>query len=63
MGVTRLTKIMVIGTTLSDVMAISTKPTDQDAHAAEDVSTGKDAANWCSLTQHKKVIDKVKSIT
>lgn len=58
LGVTTLTKIMVIGTTLSDVMSM-TKPPDKETLVAEDLSMKKDATNWCSVTQHKKIVDKV----
>jgi hypothetical protein len=57
LGVTKSTKILVIGTTLNEVMEV-TKPPDKEALAAEDLSSKKDAANWCSVTQHKKILDK-----
>jgi hypothetical protein len=61
LSVTTLTKIMVIGTSLGDVMAMASKPPDKDTLVADDLSSSskKDATNWCSLAQHKKIIDKV----
>jgi len=58
LGVTSSTKIMVIGTTLDDVMSVSKAP-DKEALAAEESNASKDSSNWCSMTQHKKIIDKV----
>jgi UDP-N-acetylglucosamine 2-epimerase len=59
LGVGPSTKIMVIGSSFDDVMAVS-KPPDKEALAAEEATASKESNNWCSLTQHKKIIDKVK---
>lgn len=58
LGLTKTSKILVIGTALSEVMEIAKAP-DKEALLAADLSAKKDAASWCSLTQHKKILDKV----
>lgn len=60
LGVTKGSKIMIVGSSLNDVLQVSTKPKD----IPKDLSTPKDkdtsASETCKEKQHKKVLDKGK---
>jgi len=52
-------KFLVIGSTIDEVMAVA-KPPDAATLAKDDaISSGvSDSQNWCTLVQHRKIIDK-----
>lgn len=61
LGVSENTKkILVIGSSIQDVLKVKEVPT-QEEKDKEGSSASSSGANWCSLPNHKKVIDKVKS--
>jgi len=57
LGVTSSTKILVIGTSIRDLMEVTKRP-DKSTLAAEDLSRNEAQNNWCSLPQHKRIVDK-----
>ena len=59
LGVSSATKkILVIGSTIEDVMKMKQVPSEKDEKGGSEDKSGA-AGNWCSLVNHKKVIDKV----
>jgi len=59
LGVTKGSKVMIIGSSLNDVLSVSTTPKD----TPKDLSTPKDTSSsseTCKQKQHKKVLDKGK---
>jgi len=48
---------MVIGSSLDAVMSVA-KPPDADSASASD-SAASSTSGWCTMPQHKKIIDKV----
>ncbi|XP_059475763.1 ubiquitin domain-containing protein UBFD1-like [Neocloeon triangulifer] len=55
LGVTKGAKVMVVGSKLDDVIAVSA-PSPQELAAAE--SSTKEKETFCSQTMHKKILDK-----
>ncbi|CAL8124155.1 unnamed protein product [Orchesella dallaii] len=50
-------KILVIGSSIQDVLSVKEVPSE-NAATEQKKQEAAAAGNWCSLTQHKKVIDK-----
>ena len=57
-GVVKGSKVMVVGSTLSDVLEVAKKPSAQEVKEAAHEETVKEA--WAAQTAHKKVMDKGK---
>merc|ERR1711915_528628 len=57
-GVVRGSKVMVVGSTLNDVLEVAKKPTAQQLKEAAQEETVKEA--WCEQKLHKKVLEKGK---
>jgi len=58
LGVVKGSKVMVIGSTLNDVLEVAKKPTTQQLKEAAETETAKEA--WSEQKQHKKVLEKGK---
>ena len=56
LGVTRGAKVMVVGSTLSDVLEVAKKPTPQQLKEVEEKEVKKES--WSQQKQHKKVLEK-----
>merc|ERR1719315_100211 len=57
-GVVKGTKVMVVGSTLNDVLEVAKKPTAQQLKEAAQEEAVKEA--WSEQKQHQKVLDKGK---
>ena len=57
-GVVKGSKVMVVGSTLSDVLEVAKKPSAQEVKEAAQEEAVKEA--WAAQTAHKKVLDKGK---
>ena len=57
-GAVKGSKLMVVGSTLSDVLEVAKKPSAQEVKEAAHEETVKEA--WAAQTAHKKVLDKGK---
>ena len=57
-GVVKGSKVMVVGSTLSDVLEVAKKPSAQEVKEAAKEEAVKEA--WAAQTAHKKVLDKGK---
>ncbi len=60
LGVTKGSKVMVVGSSLNDVMEVSIIPKDVGKGGASSSSSSKDDNATCKQKQHKKVLDKGK---
>lgn len=60
LGLTNGSKVLVIGTSLSDVMKVAQKPTEKELQEDE-ASSSNESKNWCSVPRHQKIISKVKN--
>jgi len=58
LGVVKGSKVMVVGSTLNDVLEVAKKPTVQQLKAAEAEEVAKEA--WSEQKVHKKVLDRGK---
>jgi len=58
LGVVKGSKVMVVGSTLNDVLEVAKKPTVQQMKAAEAEEVAKEA--WSEQKVHKKVLDRGK---
>lgn len=58
LGVVKGSKVMVIGSTLNDVLEVAKKPTPQQMKEAEKESDKKES--WSQMKQHKKVLERGK---
>jgi hypothetical protein len=56
LGVTRGAKVMVVGSTLSDVLEVAKKPTPAQLKEVEEKEAKKES--WSQQKQHKKVLEK-----
>lgn len=56
LGVTKGAKVMVVGSTLSDVLEVAKKPTPQQLKEVEEKEVKKES--WSQQKQHKKVLEK-----
>ena len=57
-GVVKGSKVMVVGSTLNDVLEVAKKPSAQEIKEAAQEEVAKEA--WAAQTAHKKVLDKGK---
>lgn len=53
-------KILVIGSSIEDVMKMKQVPSDKEEKGGGGEEKSGGVGNWCSLVNHKKVIDKVR---
>lgn len=62
LGVTKGSKIMVIGSSLNDVLQVSTTPKDlpKDLSSPKDKDSSASSSETCKQKQHKKVLDRGK---
>ena len=54
-GVVKVSKVMVVGSTLSDVLEVAKKPSAQEVKEAAQEEAVKEA--WAAQTAHKKALD------
>jgi len=58
LGLTNGSKVLIIGTSLSDVMKVTQKPTEKELEEETEGVSSNEPKNWCSLPRHQKIIDK-----
>jgi len=58
LGLTSGSKVLVIGSKLDEVLAVSKKPTASELKDDTSSSTTESSQNWCTLPRHQKIIEK-----
>jgi len=57
-GITKGSKVLIIGTPLDQVMAVAKAPTAKELSGDDSNASPAESLNWCVVPRHQKVLDK-----